>query len=461
MSHLFYRNLRRTYPVVKSAQGVWVEDAAGNRYLDACSGAVACNLGHGIKRINDAITEQLSRVAFAHTSQFVSEPALALAERLIDLAPPSFRGDGHPRSDDDGGLVYFVSGGSEAVETAIKMARGYFVERGELTRHLVISRWNSYHGSTLGALSVTGHPARRKPYLSMLKDQPHIGAAYPYRCSCSIADGSCNSEVCAAAGADQLESMILKLGAENIIGFIAEPIVGAALGAAAPQDGYWQRIRRICTKYDILLIADEVMTGLGRCGAAFALDLWGVAADIVAVGKGLAAGYMPLGAVLASARVAQAYREGTGVFEHGYTYSGHPASCAAGLAAVSILKEERLISAVSAREGEFFTGLNRLKQFDFVGDVRGRGFLAGIEFVSHRQTKEPFDPSLGIGQAVAKAAMQQGLMVYPGAGFVDGMKGDHIMIAPPLNISSEEMNELVQHLERTLAQVSSAQSSRI
>lgn len=441
MTAFFYRNLKRPYPVIDSADGVWIKDTEGNFYLDGSSGAIVTNLGHGLTEISDAIKEQLERVSFAHTSQFVSQAGLDLATELINLAPENFKA---------GGRVYFVSGGSEAVETAIKMARSYFVEREEPKRNLVISRWNSYHGSTFGAMSVTGHPARRKPYYPMLKDQPHINAVFPYRCPCGFGPGACESELCAIARANELESAILHVGAENVMAFIAEPVVGAALGAAAPAQGYFERIREICSKYGILFIADEVMTGLGRCGANFAIDLWEVQPDIIVAGKGLSAGYMPLGAVIASAEVVSAFEEGSGVFEHGFTYSGHPLACSAGLAAVRYLQSQQLVESVKNRQAEFFARLNELRKFDAVGDVRGRGFLAGIELVADRVSKKPFSADLKLSQQLAREAIKNGLLIYPGAGFIDGRKGDHVMVAPPFTITDQEMDDLFKRLTVSL-----------
>lgn len=449
MSSFFARNLKRSYPLVSSAEGAWIRDVAGNTYLDACSGAVAANLGHGVPEIKAAIAQQLDRVAFAHTSQFISEPALALADKLIKLAPASFHG----------GRVYFSSGGSEAVETALKLARSYYVERdgGSTTRTVFISRWNSYHGSTFGTLSVTGHPARRKPYYGMLREQPHICAAYPYRCQCGVGPGTCDSIQCSLQRANELEIEIRRVGAENVIAFIAEPIVGAALGAVGPVGPYWQRIREICDRHDILFIADEVMTGLGRAGKNFALDRWDVEPDIIVVGKGLAAGYLPLSAVIASPNVVAPFlsEESSGAFEHGFTYSGHPVACAAGLAVIDYMQQHGTISSVAIREDDFRSRMRAMSEFDFVGDVRAYGFMGGLEFVADRASKTPFPVELKLHRMVADEAMAQGLIVYPGAGFVDGGSGDHIMVAPPLNISKDDMDTLFVKLTKVLTAVGS------
>lgn len=438
MSAFFPRNFNKKYPVIQSAKGVWITDTDGKTYLDGCSGAVVANLGFGVKEITDAVAEQVCRAPFAHTSQFLSQPALELAERLIALAPSSFQ---------SGGRVYFSSGGSEAVETALKMARGFYTESNEMERHIVISRWPGYHGATLGALSATGHLARRKPYLPVLKPPALIHTDFRYRCLCGFGPGSCENEQCSIARADELEEAINLYGAKNVMAFIGEPIVGAALGAAVPGDSYWKRIREICTKYGVLLIADEVMTGLGRTGKNFAMQHWNVEPDILIVGKGVAAGYQPLSAVIASKHVASVFQNGSGVFEHGFTYSGHPTSCAAGLAAIDYLNKNDLVSHVAKQEANFFSRLNALKKWDFVGDVRGRGYLSGIELVRNRSTKTPFPASFKAHKILADLANEAGLLVYPGAGFIDGTLGDHIMVAPPFVISDEEMEEVFKRLE--------------
>lgn len=436
MNSLFLRNFKREYPLIGSGKGVWVTDTQNKSYLDGCSGAVVSNIGHGVTEINEAIQKQLSRIAFAHTSQFVSEPALLLAERLIKMAPAKFN---------PGGKVYFVSGGSEAVETALKMARAYFYEMGLYQKQLVISRRNSYHGSTQGALSATGHPARRKPYLPILRESLHISPSYPYRCACACAQ-SCLSEECGIKLADELEAAIKKAGAENVMAFIAEPVVGAALGAAVPHPGYFKRIREICNRHSVLLIADEVMTGLGRVGANFGLSDYGVEADIIALGKGLSAGYMPLGAVLASFEIAGLFERGSGVFEHGFTYSAHPVSCAAGLAVLEYMEKHELVKRVNSLEDRLRKSLLTIADSGIVGEVRGKGFLLGLEFVCDLGRKTPYAPGLRLAQKLALEAAKLGLLVYPGAGSIDGVKGEHIIVAPPFTITEAEMDELVVRL---------------
>ncbi|MBX9952397.1 MAG: aspartate aminotransferase family protein [Candidatus Obscuribacterales bacterium] len=444
MSEFFFRNLKKTYPTVASAKGVRITDTQGKTYLDACSGAVVANLGHGVAEINEAINDQLKKVAFAHTTQFVSEAGLSLAKKVVELTPPAFR---------TGARAYFMSGGSEAVETAIKMARSYFVHRGESQRTICFSRWQSYHGSTFGALSATGHPARRKPYVPLLRAPSHISADYRYRCKCGFSPGPCLKDECSIAVADELESAIIFSGPENVMAFIAEPVVGATLGAAVPGRAYFSRIRDICNKYGILLIADEVMTGLGRTGAAFGMNHFGVEPDIIALGKGMAAGYQPLAAVLGSGRVVKAFEESSGVFEHGFTYSAHPVSCAAGLAAVDYVLKHDLIERVAARESAFFQRAEVLLSSGIVGDIRGKGFMMGIEFVKNFDSKEPFAADLRISQIVSQEAMKNGLLVYPGSGFIDGVNGDHIMVAPPFTTTDDEISELFEILSRVLVTV--------
>lgn len=441
MTAFFPRNFKREYPVIASAKGVWMTDTDGRAYLDGCSGAVVSNLGHGLPEVIEAVTKQLGKAAFAHTSQFLCEPALELSQALIDISPESFHKNGR---------VFYTTGGSEAVESAIKMARAYFVEVGDSERNIVISRWGSYHGATLGALSASGNMNRRKPFLPILAESRHIGPNYRYRCKCGEGPGSCTKEECDIACANELEEAILKYGERNVMAFIGEPIVGATLGAAVPGDQYWRRIREICTRYGVLLIADEVMTGLGRVGANFGMELWNVTPDIVVLGKGMAAGYQPLAAVIANSRVVDAFVEGSGSFAHGLTYSGHPAACAAGLACLRYIQRNNLVERVGQLEAPVRERLESLKtEVPFVGDVRGRGLLFGVELVADRSTKEPFAPSIGAAAMFEKMARENGLLVYPGSGFADGGKGDHIMIAPPFLITDDELNELFKRLAMT------------
>jgi adenosylmethionine-8-amino-7-oxononanoate aminotransferase len=444
MSEFFFRNLKKTYPTVASAKGVRITDADGRTYLDACSGAVVSNIGHGVAEINEAINTQLKKVAFAHTTQFVSEAGLELAKRVVDLTSPEFR---------SGARTYFMSGGSEAVETAIKMARSYFVHRGENKRTICFSRWQSYHGSTFGALSATGHPARRKPYIPLLREPSHVGADYRYRCKCGFGPSPCSSDECSIAAANELEAAIISAGPETVMAFLAEPIVGATLGAAVPGLAYFPRIREICNKYGVLLIADEVMTGLGRTGTTFGMNHFNVVPDMIVLGKGMAAGYQPLAAVLASGKVVKAFEDSNGIFEHGFTYSAHPVSCAAGLAAIEYVLKHNLIERVAEKESEFFKRAEKLLETGIIGDIRGKGFMMGIEFVKNLETKQPFPANIRISQFVAQEAMKNGLLVYPGSGFLDGELGDHIMVAPPFTTTDEELDEMFELLGETLNKV--------
>lgn len=444
MSEFFFRNLKKNYPTVASASGVRITDSDGRTYLDACSGAVVANIGHGVAEINEAINTQLKKGAFAHTTQFVSEAGLELAKKVLDLTPPEFR---------SGARAYFMSGGSEAVETAIKMARSYFVHKGENQRTICFSRWQSYHGSTFGALSATGHPARRKPYLPLLRAASHVSAEYRYRCRCGFGPGPCSSDGCSLAAAEELEAAIVSAGPENVMAFIAEPIVGATLGAAVPGLAYFPRIREICDKYGVLFIADEVMTGLGRTGTTFGMNHFGVEPDIIALGKGMAAGYQPLAAVLASGKVVKAFEDSNGIFEHGFTYSAHPVSCAAGLAVIEYVRKHNLIERVAERESALFKRAEKLLETGIIGDIRGKGFMMGLEFVKNLETKEPFPVDIRISQLVAQEAMKHGLLVYPGSGFLDGELGDHIMVAPPFTTSDEELDEMFELLGETLNKV--------
>ncbi|MEE8537573.1 MAG: aspartate aminotransferase family protein [Acidobacteriota bacterium] len=435
--HLFRRSPVSDYPVIDRARGSYVYDTEGHRYLDGCSGAVVSNIGHSVREVVEALTRQARRATFAHSSQFISEASLDLSRRIAELCPPPLAKDAR---------VYLVSGGSEAVETAIKLARQYQIERGQPQRTRIISRWQSYHGSSLGALSVTGHRARRRPFEPLLVDFPHMAPVYCYRCPFDLEFPDCKL-VCA----DDLERTLESVGPDKVAAFIGEPISGAALGAVTPPDGYWQRIREICDRYEVLLIADEVMTGVGRTGRAFALDHWSVIPDIIVMGKGLGAGYTPLGAVIARGFVHEAIREGSGTFEHGFTYSANPLSAATGAAVLKVVRQKRLIS----RARQLGPDLERLLRraaahHTMVGDVRGQGLLWGLELVRDRSTREPFDPALRVAQRLGLEARRRGLMLYPGSGSVDGTRGDHVIVAPPLTISRKDLELLGQLLDEAL-----------
>jgi adenosylmethionine-8-amino-7-oxononanoate aminotransferase len=414
---------------------VYLLDSAGNRYLDASSGAAVSCLGHGHPAVLAAMHKQLDALEYAHTSFFTTEPAEALADELIAHAPGLMS------------LVYFVSGGSEGVEAALKMARQYFVERGEPRRRHFIARWQSYHGNTLGALSVGGNAWRRAMFAPILVPSNHISAAYAYR-------GQTLGETPDAYGrriADELEAKIVELGAENVIAFVAETVVGATLGAVEAPPGYFKRIREICDRHGILLILDEVMCGMGRCGTLHAVEAEGIVPDLMVLAKGLGGGYAPIGAVLISAHVMESFARGSGAFMHGHTYMGHPLACAAALAVQRTVREQNLLDNVRTQGTRLRALLQeRLGDHPHVGDIRGRGLFFGVELVADRVTKAPFDPSRQLHSRIKAEAMRRGLLVYPMGGTVDGRSGDHVLLAPPFIVDEMQINELVDKLVVTL-----------
>ena len=431
MSHVFPRHTRQTPPVAVGGEGCWLIDRDGKRYLDGSGGAAVSCLGHGDREIAEAIKAQLDRLAFAHTGFFTSEPAEALADLLIAHAPAGLD------------RVYFVSGGSEAVEAAIKLARQYHLERGAPERAKLIARRQSYHGNTLGALAAGGNAWRREQFAPLLIDVAHIAPCYAYREQ--AADESL--EEYGRRAADDLEAEILRLGPETVMAFIAEPVVGATLGAVPPAPGYFRRIREICDRHGVLLILDEVMCGMGRTGSLYACEQDGVRPDILCIAKGLGAGYQPIGATLCSADIYAAIAEGSGFFQHGHTYLGHPAATAAGRAVVSALIERDLVGRCAAQGAKLAAALDaRFGQHPHVGDIRGRGLFRGVELVADRETKAPFDPARGLAGKVKKAAFEAGLICYPMAGTIDGRRGDHVLLAPPFIIEDAQIDTLVDRL---------------
>ena len=435
--NVFYRNSRKSYPTAVRGEGIYIYDSTGKRYIDGSAGAAVVGIGHGVKEITEAMVRQAEKISFAHGSQFTSEATIELASKLIRLAP-----EGMTR-------VYFLSGGSEAIETAVKLARQYQVERGKPEKHKVISRWTSYHGNTLGALALSGHSGRRRLYLPLMLHTPHIAPAYCYRCPFGLQPEACSLE-CAA----DLEKTIRYEGPESVSAFIAEPMVGATAGALVPRDGYFQKIREICDRHDVLFISDEVMTGMGRTGKNFGIDHWKVKPDMIVAAKGLSSGYTPMGAVIVKEEIHRVIQEGSGAFVHGHTYSQNPLSGAIGCAVVDYLLKHDLISR-SAEMGKYFhRALKSLERHSFVGEVRGKGLFAGIEFVKDKKTKEPFDPKLRLNGLVGNRAFEKGLIAYPGGGGADGIRGDHILLAPPLIITEEQIDELVAILDQTFGEVS-------
>lgn len=431
MSHVFPRHTKSAPPVAVGGEGCWLIDAAGKRYLDGSGGAAVSCLGHGDREVIAAIKAQLDRLAFAHTGFFTSEPAEALADLLIEHAPVGLE------------RVYFVSGGSEATEAAIKLARQYFVEIGQPKRGRLIARKQSYHGNTIGALSAGGNEWRRAQFGPLLLDVSHIDPCYEYR----LRRDDESAEEYGRRAADALEAEILRLGPETVMAFMAEPVVGATAGAVPAVPGYFRRIRETCDRYGVLLILDEVMCGMGRTGSLFACEQDGISPDILCIAKGLGAGYQPIGAMLCSGAIYEAIEAGSGFFQHGHTYIGHPAATAAGLAVVRALLSRGLV-ARSAAMGEALAARleARLGQHPHVGDLRGRGLFRGVELVADRETKAPFDPSRKVAARVKAAAFEAGLICYPMAGTIDGRTGDHVLLAPPFIISETELDILVDQL---------------
>ena len=432
MSHIFPRHAKAAPPVAVGAEGCYLIDSAGKRYLDGSGGAAVSCLGHGDPEVGAAIKAQLDEIAFAHTGFFTSQPAEDLADLLVANAPGTLD------------RVYLVSGGSEANEAAIKLARQYHVERGEPERRHLIARRQSYHGNTLGALSAGGNAWRREPFRPLLIDVTHIDPCFEYRLR---ADGE-SPEAYGRRAADLLEAEIQRLGPESVMAFMAEPVVGATAGAVTPAPGYFKRIREICDNHGVLLILDEVMCGMGRTGTLFACEQDGISPDIVCIAKGLGAGYQPIGAMLCTSGIYQTIADGSGFFQHGHTYLGHPVACAAGRAVVSAVLNRGLLARVQTQGVKLTAALHeRFGQNPHVGDIRGRGLFQALEFVADRETKAPFDPSLGVNKIVKQAALEAGLICYPMGGTVDGRLGDHVLVAPPFIIEDAQITELVDKLE--------------
>ena len=434
-SNVFPRHSSYDLPNAVGGDGCYIIDEKGKRYLDASGGAAVSCLGHSDKTIQKAIIEQTEKLAFAHTSFFTSEPAELLANLLAKHSPEGLD------------KVYFVSSGSEAVEASLKLARQYFVEIGKPEKHKVISRKQSYHGNTLGALAAGGNVWRRSFFEKLLVETSLISPCYPYR-------HQTQDETELEYGlrvANELEEEIINLGSENVMAFIAETVVGATAGALTPVSGYFKRVREICDKYNVLLILDEVMCGMGRTGSLFACDEEDVIPDILTIAKGLGAGYQPIGAMICQNFIYDAIANGSGFFQHGHTYLGHPVACAASLSVLNKLVNENFSSQVKEKGQYLQKNLElHLGQNQFVGDIRGRGLFRGIEIVKDRSTKEPFQKKLNIAGKIKKQALDIGLICYPMQGTVDGSKGDHILIAPPFIINEDEINELSTKLKSTI-----------
>ncbi len=438
MSHVFPRHTKSAPPRAQRGDGPYLIDADGKRYLDGSGGAAVSCLGHSDPDVIAAIKAQVDTLPFAHTGFFTSAPAEALADRLIAHAP-----DGIER-------VYFVSGGSEAMEAALKLARQYFLEIGQPERHRFIARRQSYHGNTLGALATGGNAWRRAPFAPMLIETSHIAPCYEYR---DRAAGETREDY-GRRVADELEAEILRVGPEQVIGFVAEPVVGATAGAVPPVPGYFKRIREICDRYGILLILDEVMCGMGRTGTLFACEQDGVRPDIVTIAKGLGAGYQPIGAMLCSQTIYAAVAAGSGLFQHGHTYMGHPTACAAADTVVHKLTDGGLTDR-AARMGETLAAAleGAFGRHPHVGDIRGRGMFRGLEIVADRETKAPFPPERAVHRDIKRACFDAGLICYPMGGTIDGRNGDHVLLAPPFILDEAQIDELVGKLDTALAEV--------
>jgi adenosylmethionine-8-amino-7-oxononanoate aminotransferase len=438
MSHVFPRNI--TAPPVKAvaSEGCYIIDETGKRYLDGSGGAAVSCLGHGDPEVIAAIKEQTEQMAFAHTGFFTSNPAEELAEVLIEHAPAGLD------------RVYFVSGGSEAVEAALKLARQYHLENGEPQREHIIARRQSYHGNTLGALATGGNQWRRRQFEPMLMNVSHISPCYEY---VDRYDDETAHEY-GERTAQELENEILRLGEDKVMAFVAEPVVGATMGAVPAVAGYFKRIREICDQYGVLLILDEVMCGMGRTGYLFACEADDIAPDILCIAKGLGAGYQPIGAMLCTGSIYETIGKGSGLFQHGHTYLGHPVACAASLTVVKAIRDRDLLNAVSKQSRKLFDALNaHLGQNPFVGDIRGRGLFVGVELVKDRGLKKPFDPSLRLAAQIKRKAFDHGLICYPMSGTRDGEFGDHILLAPPFTISDVQISELVEKTAKALSSV--------
>jgi adenosylmethionine-8-amino-7-oxononanoate aminotransferase len=438
MTHVFHRNPKQTMPVAVGGSGIELIDSNGRRYLDASGGAAVSCLGHGHPRVIEAIKAQVDTLAYAHTSFFTTEVSETLARTLAEAAPGDLN------------HVYFVSGGSEAVEAALKLARQYFVEIGQPQRRHFIARRQSYHGNTLGALAIGGNAWRREPFLPLLVPAYHVSPCYAYR---DQAAGETDAQY-AQRLADELEAKILELGPDAVAGFVAETVVGATAGALPPVGDYLKRIRAVCDKYGVLLILDEVMSGMGRTGYLFACEEDGVTPDIVTIAKGLAAGYQPIGAMLSTSRIFDAIVGGSGFFQHGHTYIGHATACAAALAVQRVIAEDRLLDNVRARGEQLRARLREaLGAHPNVGDVRGRGLFVGVEFVADRASKATLDPARKTHAALKRTCIENGLLVYPMGGTVDGVHGDHVLFAPPFICTPADIDSIVDRFAQSVNQV--------
>ncbi len=433
--HVVHRG-RGERPLIERGEGIYLFDREGRSYLDGASGAAVANLGHGDERVVEAMTEQARLVSYAAPTAFAHRSVLDLGEAINERAPGSLRGACR---------TWFNCTGTDAVDDALRLARQYFLGIGKATKHLVITRWQSFHGNALGMAGVHGHTGRRRAFSPMYINNPHIPAAHCYRCVFGLMYPDCDLR-CAQA----LETEIRQQGPENVAAFVAEPVVGAALAAVPAPDGYFEVIREICNEYDVLFIADEVMSGWGRCGEWFAIEHWGVTPDIIALGKGLGAGYTPIAATVAHAGLWEVIEAEGGAFMAGHTMNQNPVSCAAALAVTGAIETDGILENVRSVGVILGDRLHDLLAVDFVGDVHGMGMLWGFELVRDKTTKQPFDPARKIGRLLQQEALKHGLVVYSCTGSVDGVAGDMILLAPPLVITEEQLGEMIEALQVTL-----------
>ncbi len=429
--YLFYMT-RKKLPLIQSARGIYMYDHTGKQYIDGCSGAIVCNIGYGNPRVAAAVAKQAQNTFFAYRLHFENRPGLELAQKLVSQSAPHLN------------RVFFVSGGSEAVETAMKLCRQYYFNLGQGSRSVFISRSPSYHGCTLGALALTTYAPLEIPFRPLIKSYPKIPAPYCYRCAFNLTYPDCD-----LACARHLETVIREQGPQNVAAFIAEPIGGASTGALVPPEEYFGIVQEICRRYDIMLILDEVMTAFGRTGKLFGYEHWRVEADIIALSKGMAAGYFPLGAIMARDTIVKEVVDRSG-FGHGFTYAGNPMACAVGLEVFNIINEDKLPDNAAETGSVLKAGLKDLAgRHPLIGEVRGRGLLLAIELVKDAQTREPFPAELNVGQRLTDIAYEEGLIIYPRRP-IQGLAGDHVLVAPPLILSLAQVDEILTRLEAAL-----------
>ena len=434
---IFHRTLKKKWQQIERGEGIYLYDTDSNRYLDACAGVHVVSIGHGVEEIADAMREQASKVCFTY-SRFLTQPQVDLAQKIGDLTPEGLN------------KVFFVSGGSEATESAMKIARKYHLETGNPKKYKVVSRWQSWHGNTVGALSMSGRTPWRDDYVPYLLNFPHIPPPYCYRCPYGETYPGCHLTC-----ADELERVIRQEGSEYISAFIAEPILGTSAAGMTPPPEYYPIIREICDRHNVLMIIDEVVTGFGRTGINFGIDHWGVVPDIMATGKGLSSGYTPIAATIAHEKIYDAIYEKSTSFVHGHTYGGNPLSCAVALAVQNYIERHDLVSQCARMGDLMLEKLTPLHDIPIVGDIRGKGLLTGIEFVADKEKRTPFDPEQKVTSMVVNLAFEKGVLVMPGApGLVDGVAGDHIAISPPFTITESEVLQIVDVLKETIEAIS-------